>query len=145
MVSMSSSPSEDEGENDDGDVSEPTGENDEFAGVSAGREIGANNKIPANANGKQAPEYEVDDGGESDYFMEGAENAGLELLARGDSLPLSYRSDNGTRETEFYLEPGEKENINPYYDVVRRLSPTELIGRFMRTASPRVGENLNTC
>lgn len=61
----------------------------------------------------------------------------LELLAKGDSLPISWRSDNGTRESEFY-EPGEKETLNPYYDVVRRLSPTELIGRFMRTSSPRV-------
>lgn len=63
--------------------------------------------------------------------------APLSLLAQGDSLPLSYRSDNGTRESEFFVGD-ENENINPYYDVVRRLSPTELIGRFMKTSSPKV-------
>lgn len=63
--------------------------------------------------------------------------APLSLLAQGDSLPLSYRSDNGTRESEFFVGE-ENERINPYYDVVRRLSPTELIGRFMRTSSPKV-------
>lgn len=66
------------------------------------------------------------------------ESAGLNLLSQGDSLPLSFRTDNGTRESEFYLEDEEKENMNPYYDVVRRLSPTELIGRFMTTSSPKV-------
>ena len=65
------------------------------------------------------------------------EDAPLSLLSQGDSLPLSYRSDNGTRESEFFVGD-EQEKVNPYYDVVRRLSPTELIGRFMRTASPRV-------
>ena len=63
--------------------------------------------------------------------------APLSLLAQGDSLPLSYRSDNGTRESEFFVGD-ENEHVNPYYDVVRRLSPTELIGRFMRTSSPKV-------
>lgn len=66
------------------------------------------------------------------------EAAPLKLISLGDSLPLSYRSDNGTRESEFYLNAEDKENINPYYDVVRRLSPTELIGQFMKTSSPRV-------
>lgn len=61
----------------------------------------------------------------------------LSLLAQGDSLPLSYRSDNGTRESEFFVGD-ENEHVNPYYDVVRRLSPTELIGRFMKTSSPKV-------
>lgn len=65
------------------------------------------------------------------------EDAPLSLLSQGDTLPLSYRSDNGTRESEFFVGD-EKEKVNPYYDVVRRLSPTELIGRFMRTSSPRV-------
>lgn len=63
--------------------------------------------------------------------------APLSLLAQGDSLPLSYRSDNGTRESEFFVGD-DNEHINPYYDVVRRLSPTELIGRFMKTSSPKV-------
>lgn len=65
------------------------------------------------------------------------EGAPLSLLAQGDSLPLSYRSDNGTRESEFFVGD-ENEHVNPYYDVVRRLSPTELIGRFMKTSSPKV-------
>jgi hypothetical protein len=46
-------------------------------------------------------------------------------------------SDDGTRDAEFYLDAAEKGNLNPYFDVVRRLSPTELIGRFMRTGSPK--------
>lgn len=69
--------------------------------------------------------------------------APLSLLAQGDSLPLSYRSDNGTRESEFFVGD-ENEHVNPYYDVVRRLSPTELIGRFMRTSSPKVCNSLET-
>ncbi|CAM9416867.1 unnamed protein product [Ectocarpus sp. 12 AP-2014] len=69
--------------------------------------------------------------------------APLSLLAQGDSLPLSYRSDNGTRESEFFVGD-ENENVNPYYDVVRRLSPTELIGRFMKTSSPKVQEAVRT-
>lgn len=71
------------------------------------------------------------------YGETGNEMAPLKLASRGDTLPLSYRSDNGTRESEFFIGD-ERENVNPYYDVVRRLSPTELIGQFMRTSSPRV-------
>lgn len=69
--------------------------------------------------------------------------APLSLLAHGDSLPLSYRSDNGTRESEFFVGD-ENERVNPYYDVVRRLSPTELIGRFMKTSSPKVRKKMKT-
>ncbi|CAN0248300.1 unnamed protein product [Scytosiphon promiscuus] len=69
--------------------------------------------------------------------------APLSLLEQGDSLPLSYRSDNGTRESEFFIGD-DNENVNPYYDVVRRLSPTELIGRFMKTSSPKVQEAVRT-
>ena len=69
----------------------------------------------------------------------------LKLISRGDTLPISYRSDNGTRESEFYVGDDERENVNPYYDVVRRLSPTELIGRFMRTSSPRVRLQGHSC
>lgn len=86
-------------------------------------------------------EQEVDEIEATPFFggrrEEDGEDAPLSLLSQGDSLPLSYRSDNGTRESEFFVGD-EKENVNPYYDVVRRLSPTELIGRFMRTSSPRV-------
>lgn len=69
--------------------------------------------------------------------VEEEDSAPLSLLAQGDSLPLSYRSDNGTRESEFFVGD-DNERVNPYYDVVRSLSPTELIGRFMRTSSPKV-------
>lgn len=65
------------------------------------------------------------------------ESSKLKLIDQDVKLPISWRSDNGTRDSEFY-DPGEKGTLNPYYDVVRRLSPTELIGRFMRTAPPRV-------
>lgn len=63
------------------------------------------------------------------------------LVSRGDSLPVSYRSDNGTRESEFFIGM-ENEKVNPYFDVVRRLSPTELIGTFMKTSSPRVRDEM---
>eukprot|EP00904_Undaria_pinnatifida_P009358 jgi/Undpi1/5552/HiC_scaffold_2.g00829.m1 len=92
-------------------------------------------------------EQEVDEIEATPFFggrrEEDGEDAPLSLLSQGDSLPLSYRSDNGTRESEFFVGD-EKENVNPYYDVVRRLSPTELIGRFMKTSSPRVQEAVRT-
>ncbi|CAM9671328.1 unnamed protein product [Chrysoparadoxa australica] len=59
-------------------------------------------------------------------------------------MPVSFRSDNGTRDSEFYMDGIEKGTLNPYFDVVRRLSPSELIGRFMRTSSPRVQEAVRT-
>eukprot|EP00903_Cladosiphon_okamuranus_P019656 g18070.t4 len=80
---------------------------------------------------------------EEEEVVEVEELAPLSLLAQGDSLPLSYRSDNGTRESEFFVGE-DNERVNPYYDVVRRLSPTELIGRFMRTSSPKVQEAVRT-
>lgn len=68
--------------------------------------------------------------------------------ARGDSLPLSYRSDNGTRDAEFTIEdkngttalslPAEETNV--YYRMVAALSPKEIIGRFAATAPDRVQE-----
>ncbi|KAG5189657.1 hypothetical protein JKP88DRAFT_217690 [Tribonema minus] len=57
-----------------------------------------------------------------------------------DHLPISYRSDNGTRDDEFYMDEMEKSSLNPYFDVVRRLSPSEHIQRFMRVTPPRVQE-----
>uniref|UniRef100_A0A7S2XZ97 Uncharacterized protein n=1 Tax=Fibrocapsa japonica TaxID=94617 RepID=A0A7S2XZ97_9STRA len=54
------------------------------------------------------------------------------------SVALSYRSDNGTRDAEFYFSGEMKDKINPYVDVITRLSPGELIGRFVRSAPPRV-------
>lgn len=90
-------------------------------------ETGADAGEPGDDISKASPSYDET----------GNEVAPLKLISRGDTLPLSYRSDNGTRESEFYVGD-ERENVNPYYDVVRRLSPTELIGQFMRTSSPRV-------
>ena len=61
------------------------------------------------------------------------------------------RSDNGTRDDEFDLEPRaakddaptaalakSDDETNPYYKVVAALSPGEIIGRFAATAPPRV-------
>ncbi|CAM9858139.1 unnamed protein product [Phaeothamnion confervicola] len=64
-------------------------------------------------------------------------------LPHDGGLPLSYRSDNGTRDSEFHLDADEQ-NLNPYFDVVRRLSPAELIGRFVKTSSPRMQEAVRT-
>lgn len=98
----------------------------------------------ASAGGSDADDLqEVNDVETSPFFGERDDLIIPLKLKRGDALPLSYRSDNGTRESEFFIGD-DKENVNPYYDVVRRLSPTELIGRFMRTASPKVthGDNV---
>ena len=62
----------------------------------------------------------------------------------------SSRSDNGTRDDEFNVEPPKRKeettalaltedaSTNPYYKVVASLSPGEIIGRFAATAPPRV-------
>ena len=62
------------------------------------------------------------------------------------------RSDNGTRDDEFDLEPRaakddaptaalakSDDETNPYYKVVAALSPGEIIGRFAATA-PRTAQ-----
>ncbi|CAM9239431.1 unnamed protein product, partial [Choristocarpus tenellus] len=69
-------------------------------------------------------------------------NFGMAQLQKGDSLPLSFRSDEGSRDSEFYLF--DEESSNPYFDVVSRLSPTELIGRFMRSSPPMVQNAVRT-
>jgi len=53
-------------------------------------------------------------------------------------MSLAFRSDNGTRQSEFYLPGEDPNNMNPYVDIVRRLNPGEMIGRFMRTAPVNV-------
>ena len=65
-----------------------------------------------------------------------------------DSLALSFRSDNGTRDEEFVISGTKKESTslaprgegNAYYDIVAGLGPKELIGRFAKSAPPRVQE-----
>lgn len=49
-------------------------------------------------------------------------------------IPLSYRSDNGTRDSEFNIE----DETNKYYELVAMLSPKEIIGRFAEMAPKRV-------
>lgn len=122
MASVAPTPPED-----DGEESSPDGN---------GQSDGAGSSQPDDSN-QDAKESETRPF--FGAFMEQAPRS--KPLMDGDSLPLSFRSDNGTRESEFYLEESEK-HLNPYYDVVRRLSPTELIGRFMRTASPRVSKHV---
>ena len=103
------------------------------AGAGAGADGGKNEEMPnPDVDAAEDPEVEMEDQDQDQDDV-----APLSLLALGDSLPLSYRSDNGTRESEFFVGD-ENEHVNPYYDVVRRLSPTELIGRFMKTSSPKV-------
>ncbi len=57
---------------------------------------------------------------------------------------LAYRSDNGTRDDEFFLDDEDPKTLNRYYEIVRRLSPSELIRHFMRTANPRVHEAMQS-
>lgn len=120
--------------NEDGEAA--AGEGGDGGAEEGGADAGAGGEkkeeVPAEDD-DAAIEAEVDMAEEE----KGEDLAPLSLLAQGDSLPLSYRSDNGTRESEFFVGD-ENERVNPYYDVVRRLSPTELIGRFMRTSSPKV-------
>jgi len=70
-----------------------------------------------------------------------------------ERLAASYRSDNGTRDVEFNLEPMRNESSitslstsvsNPFVRVVANLSPSDLIGRFMSTAHPKVQEAVRT-
>jgi len=69
-----------------------------------------------------------------------------------DSLPISFRSDNGTRDSEWTLEPrkGKDGDVvpfgedNPYFQFVASLTPNEIIGRFAATAPPRVQEAVRT-
>jgi hypothetical protein len=49
---------------------------------------------------------------------------------------LSFqRSDNGTRDSEFLVDSGSG---NPFYQVISTLTPGELVGQFISSASPRV-------
>lgn len=54
-------------------------------------------------------------------------------------MPLSFqRSDNGTRNSEFdgLMSPEAFDNI--YMRMVESISPGEMVGQFMNSASPRV-------
>ena len=46
-----------------------------------------------------------------------------------------HRSDNGTRDSEFLTE---RNSGNPFYQIISSLSPGELVGQFINSASPRV-------
>lgn len=124
------SPGEEDGDASDGDAGDEEDSADAGLGGEGVDEASADKEQEVNEV-EATPFY----GGRADDDSD--EDAPLSLLSQGDTLPLSYRSDNGTRESEFFVGD-EQEKVNPYYDVVRRLSPTELIGRFMRTSSPRV-------
>jgi len=115
----------------------PPGDQDSDA-MAEGGDIDGESEADGAAAKEETANSDLDDDAAEDPEVEIEDDvAPLSLLAQGDSLPLSYRSDNGTRESEFFVGD-ENEHVNPYYDVVRRLSPTELIGRFMKTSSPKV-------
>ncbi len=53
---------------------------------------------------------------------------------------LSFqRSDNGTRDSEFWVD---RSSGNPFYEVISALTPGELVGQFINSASPRVQASL---
>lgn len=143
MASVSPVPPESDGDNEEaGSASREEGSESEEDAVVKGEIVGGlagAAEETASTDERDAAGEEEGDAAEITPFFgdEMEQSSELKLLAKGDSLPISWRSDNGTRESEFY-EEGEKEKLNPYYAVVRRLSPTELIGRFMKTSSPRV-------
>ena len=54
---------------------------------------------------------------------------------------LSFqRSDNGTRDSEFWMD---RSGGNPFFQVISSLTPGELVGQFINSASPRVQASLN--
>ena len=56
-----------------------------------------------------------------------------------EAMPLGFRrSDNGTRNSEFdgLMSPGASDNI--YTRMIDSISPGEMVGQFMNSASPRV-------
>ena len=77
-----------------------------------------------------------------------------------DRLPASYRSDNGTRDSEFDLSPPPSSSLNStvpsalstemssssnhYVNIVSSLTPSDLISRFMTTTPPSVQEAVRT-
>ena len=52
-----------------------------------------------------------------------------------DKILSFQRSDNGTRDSEFLVE---RSSGNPFYQVITSLTPGELVGQFISSASPRV-------
>lgn len=105
-----------------------------------------------------------DDENDEKKSSNGGNSEADDLIANA-RLPISYRSDfDGTRDEEFevngktnyareqelaldnskggeLVRPSEKDwESNPYVEVVSSLSPSELIGRFTTTASPKVQE-----
>ena len=54
-------------------------------------------------------------------------------------MPLAfYRSDNGTRNSEFWDEDAQNAINNQYFQMVSTLAPGEIVGQFLKSASPRV-------
>ncbi len=54
-------------------------------------------------------------------------------------MPLSfYRSDNGTRNSEFWDGDAAEEIDNQYFQIISTLTPGEMVGQFVKSASPRV-------
>ncbi len=98
-------------------------------------------------NNEESPDFESNEDGEKMKkppgrlpTPESAFQSPIQSVSLEDQLSLAYRSDNGTRDAEFFLDDENPKTLNPYYEIVRRLSPSELIGRFVRTANPRVQE-----
>lgn len=67
-----------------------------------------------------------------------------ESFEEDDDLPIEinsslsfYRSDNGTRDSEFRFA-NRKRDPNPYRDMMEALTPGEMVGQFMAKASPEV-------
>eukprot|EP00815_Leptocylindrus_aporus_P007813 CAMPEP_0116062200 /NCGR_PEP_ID=MMETSP0322-20121206/7594_1 /TAXON_ID=163516 /ORGANISM="Leptocylindrus danicus var. apora, Strain B651" /LENGTH=377 /DNA_ID=CAMNT_0003547415 /DNA_START=223 /DNA_END=1356 /DNA_ORIENTATION=- len=115
--------------------------------------------------------YDRDDGDIGEPDDSDKKNKSLDDLIANSRLPISYRSDfDGVRDEEFEIENIDEEGDekseesdstgeqvkggalsksegdaeNPYVEVVSRLSPSELIGRFTATASPKVQEAVKT-
>ncbi len=62
---------------------------------------------------------------------------GSDFPAQFDSSLSFYRSDNGTRDSEFRFN-NRKRNANPYREMMETLTPGEMVGQFMAKASPQV-------
>jgi hypothetical protein len=57
-----------------------------------------------------------------------------------EAMPLGFRrSDNGTRDAEFEGLVSKRDgNDNIYIQMIESISPGEMVGQFMNSASPRV-------
>ena len=71
-------------------------------------------------------------------LMGGSDDSNPQERKEADMPLVFYRSDNGTRNSEFWDEGAEKQIDNQFFQMISTLAPGEMVGQFIKTASPRV-------